>query len=817
MAPSPSPLSSPAHPPRACSGPQTAKSSFFQKPQFTFPQSAEFTPSPFPAPTQGRCTRIYDTFQQSSIAIHAKHSAGVSPRKVRYELVDVCKANACTDFSTEAFGALSLGSLDVGLRAVVCSPSGLSANASCIAAILSANMDLSLWHSVKNTITGEWVKMCDVPPLIAEVEAPPSRSEDEKILRSQMTCLSWSPHADFDVCPAPSLDSSFLATGTRGGTVNLFRFTGSSLHHVSTVEVADEWVTHVAFSPWKTRKKGESQAALIYGTTSGAVGAVKITQILVLVTPALGFCPMYNIETRVEKSEHLLFPPVKAGITALACIHPQRHAVVVRATPGVISLWSGSSAGSKLGWAGHRYIRLTTQNFTVGSSSLHSVSGLNYIVQEDALLVSLSDGTMHIIESLKTEPRLADASRVEGHTGTGTFTSEGVSRLVRTAFKRTDRPVVASAAGSRADVNRVSGFVPFDGATSAVGLWIQESAQPINFDYVYDSIHENLLVGKHSRTAGEVHRSDVLLFAAAEIRAKSTQNEFLNEISLIVNTTKASSSATPLHLLRPVFLRTKDLLELRDALIEKLLKDAERCPPPPEIQMWPGEDPLIATMSHHLTRSLKTYLFGCDVLHSLRLKLAVVDYCWRRSKGISRNKFEEAAQHLLQIISAITMRILCRHLKAIAPSLQDADAPFVIRIAMQSGLLAAPAVLRADAARLVSSLPSALSGTEKQKAAPNQPCLACGAAVDFAGGGGSHTVCPNGHAWDQCAATMFILSTPKVRTCTGCARKVLMAPSEEDPSEAVLPAPAQSWVVEAFLRAVFRCLFCGNNFAVGTL
>ncbi|KAF7289099.1 hypothetical protein HMN09_01358100 [Mycena chlorophos] len=705
--------------------------------------------------------------------------------------------------ASKAFGALSLGSLDVGLRAVVCSPSGLSANASCIAAILSANMDLSLWHSVKNTITGEWVKMCDVPPLIAEVEAPPSRSEDEKILRSQMTCLSWSPHADFDVWPAPSLDSSFLATGTRAGTVNLFRFTGSSLHHVSTVEVADEWVTHVAFSPWKTRKKGESQAALIYGTTSGAVGAVKITQILVLVTPALGFCPMYNIETRVDKSEHLLFPPVKAGITALACIHPQRHAVVVRATPGVISLWSGSSAASnlKLGWAGHRYIRLTTQNFTVGSSSLHSVSGLNYIAQEDALLVSLSDGTMHIIESLKTEPRLADASRVEGHTGIGTFTSEGVSRVVRTAFKRTDRPVVASAAGSRADVNRVSGFVPFDGATSAVGLWIQEYVHFFAFSSVwYRVCGFNLLCS----------------LQAAEIRAKSPQNEFLNEISLIVNTTKASSSATPLHLLRPVFLRTKDLLELRDALIEKLLKDAERCPPPPEVQMWPGEDLPVATMSHHLTRSLKTYLFGCDVLHSLRLKLAVVDYCWRRSKGISQNKFEEAAQHLLQIISAITMRILCRHLKAIAPSLQDSDAPFVIRIAMQSGLLAAPAVLRADAARLVSSLPPALSGTDKQKAALNQPCLACGAAVDFAGGGGSHTVCPNGHAWDQCAATMFILSTPKVRTCTGCTRKVLIAPSEEDPSEAVLPVPAQSWVVEAFLRAVNRCLFCGNNFAVGT-
>ncbi|KAJ7065359.1 transcription factor IIIC subunit delta N-term-domain-containing protein [Mycena amicta] len=684
--------------------------------------------------------------------------------------------------ASQAWGGLSLGSLDVGLRAVACSPSNLTANASCVAAILSSNMDLSLWHSVQNTVTGEWVKICDVPPLITEAAAPDTRSADAKTLRSQTTCLLWSTQADFDTWPAPCLDSSFLATGTRAGTVNLFRFARSSLEHVATVEVADEWITHLAFSAWKTVKKGESRASLTYGTTSGAVGVVNITQNLYSTSPSLSFCPAYNIETRIEKTQGLVFESIKTGITALACIQPRGHPVIVRTTPGVVSLWNDATS-SKLGWSGHRRIRLSTRKLTVASSSFHAVSGLYYVPQEDALLISLSDGTMHVIDSLKTEPTLADVSR-----GTNEFTSEHVSRVVRSAFKRTDRTAV-----SKGDVNRVSGFVPFDG--SAAALWIQESAQPTNFDYVYDSSHQNMLV-------------------AAELRKKSPQNEFLRELFVILNSNKASSGSTPLHLLRPVFLRSQDLLDLQDGVVETLLKDADRCPPVPEIPQWTG-DASNANLSYELQRSLKTYLFGCNVLHSLRLKLSVADYCWRHANNTSqRAAFNEAAQRLLQIISAITMRVLCRHLKAITSCLQAADAPFVIRIALQAASPGAPPALRADAARLLSALPPALSSTSTQQAALEEICLACGLTMNIAGGGGCDSVCANGHSWGRCAATTFILSTPKVRTCTGCARKVFMAPSEENEVSSILPPLAQSWVVEAFLKAVTRCMFCGNTFGV---
>jgi hypothetical protein len=72
----------------------------------------------------------------------------------------------------------------------------------CVAAILSSNMDLSLWHTAKNTIKGEWAKvwnftrfstvtdvaqLCELTPFIAELASRESHSKAEQTLRSQIT------------------------------------------------------------------------------------------------------------------------------------------------------------------------------------------------------------------------------------------------------------------------------------------------------------------------------------------------------------------------------------------------------------------------------------------------------------------------------------------------------------------------------------------------------------------------------------------------------------------------------------------------------
>lgn len=64
-------------------------------------------------------------------------------------------------------------------------------------------MDLSLWHSTKNTFKGEWAKvryveafhaaaidlvqLCDVTPFIAELASREPHSKAEQTLRSQIT------------------------------------------------------------------------------------------------------------------------------------------------------------------------------------------------------------------------------------------------------------------------------------------------------------------------------------------------------------------------------------------------------------------------------------------------------------------------------------------------------------------------------------------------------------------------------------------------------------------------------------------------------
>ncbi|KAJ7279619.1 hypothetical protein C8J57DRAFT_1303807, partial [Mycena rebaudengoi] len=55
------------------------------------------------------------------------------------------------------WAVVSLGSMDIGLRAISCSPSNLTENG-VHTSVLIYNMDLSFWCPTKNSIKGEWVK-----------------------------------------------------------------------------------------------------------------------------------------------------------------------------------------------------------------------------------------------------------------------------------------------------------------------------------------------------------------------------------------------------------------------------------------------------------------------------------------------------------------------------------------------------------------------------------------------------------------------------------------------------------------------------------
>ncbi|KAJ7483210.1 transcription factor IIIC subunit delta N-term-domain-containing protein [Mycena latifolia] len=689
---------------------------------------------------------------------------------------------------TQEWGAISLGSMDVGLRAISCSPSNLTGNGGCVAAILSSNMDFSFWHTPKNTIRGEWVKLYEATPFIAELTSQEPYSKAEQTIRSQITSLSWSSHADFDVSPAPRLNSSLLVTGTRAGTLMFLRFKNSALEHVATHEVSDQWITHLAFSSWTAVAGEKSEIKLAYGIADGSVGLMKITQSLYSVPSSTGFSLDFTIQTHVEKISPIILQPDNTGITALSWIFPPGNMILVRNTPGVVSLWSGNST-STLSWSGHRSLRLCTQKLSVGSSSLQPVSGLHYVAQEDALLVSLFDGSIHVIRSLTKEPGLANTPSLDE------LTSQGLSRFLRSAFTRTEKEKV-----SKRDVNRVSGMIPYDG--SSVVLWVQESSQPSNFDYRYDVLHESTFVGKRDS------------LNPARLLQPPPHDVFLRELSSILMT-KASLGATPLHLLRPIFLRLQDLLAIQPRVLETLLEGVDRYPPSPILAPWPSESG--PQLRAEFRKSLNLHMFGCNVLHSLRLRFAYYSNgpSQRNIPDLSKaDEFDDAAQQLLRTISFIVLTILCRHLSAVVTCLQENDIPFLMRIALQSSHPCAPSELRSDAEILLDAVSShipSFSREAREKEAMEEICPACGLVVYF---DGDSDACPNGHTWGRCTVTSFILSTPMLRTCTGCTRKTFLPRSCYSAPEAAsswLPPAAASWVVEELLEAVSRCLFCGNN------
>ncbi|KAF7371057.1 hypothetical protein MSAN_00740000 [Mycena sanguinolenta] len=556
-------------------------------------------------------------------------------------------------------------------------------------------MDLSLWRAAKKFHER---RMGQVTPFIAELASRESAlSTAERTIRSQITSVLWSSHADFDITPAPCVDSSLLVTGTRAGTAMLFRFKDSALAHVATITVSDDWITHLAFSLWTPLKAGESEIVLAFGAADGSVGSLKIIQTLSSTPSSSGFFLDYTIETRVDKSDPI-FQPNNAGITALAWISVLGNRVLVRGTPGVVSLWTGVS--STLGWSGCRSLRLSTQKLSVGSSSFQPVSGLHYVQKEDRLFVSLFDGSIHVISSLRDEPALSNTFHDFGEK-----TSAGLSGILRSAFVLSEKAKV-----SKQDVNRVSGMISYDDDCS-VALWIQESAQPTNFDYKYDVLHESTLIGKYCSLI--VRKLKLIkLLTAAQLCKPLTHDMILQELDTILTSAKASSGSTPLNLLRPIFLHLEDLLELHPRVIQILLANSDSYPPSLDLPAWSGE--------RHTTDLSK------------------------------RDEYGQVAQQLLRTISFIVLRILCRHVTAIATCIKGNDVPFIMRIALQASLPSVAMDLRTDAETLLDALASnipAFSREAYEKQALREACPACGLAVFLESGyDGS---CDGGHSWGK--------------------------------------------------------------------
>ncbi|OCH96338.1 hypothetical protein OBBRIDRAFT_787420 [Obba rivulosa] len=687
----------------------------------------------------------------------------------------------------QEWGAVSLGSVDPTLRAVSPSPSNLTDNASCLIAVLNSNLELTIWGPAKNLIRGKWTKLVDVTAYLRESHSQGQMdSVLARTLQAQVTSIEWSPQADFNLSPTPSIDGSLLATGNRAGCVVFFRCLGNvvvdyGISSVAVLQVSNRLVNQLAWSPWRAAEgtSGICQAYLACGDGDGSVTIVKVTQTLQSI-------PEVNENSKIIASFEIQEerPSENDGrvITGMKWIHTSRRGpILVYCKAGVVNVWSDKVTSDQ--WSGRRSFLLVTRKLSVGSSSLCPVSGIEYVENKDSLVVSLSDGSFHVLRQLSTDPQ-----RDNQHTGDG-LTGPQLSAASRSVFRQVEPETVQTK-----DVQSIYGMSSYDGQGTYV--WIHEACRPTDFTYKHDAKH-------------------ISMFVVAQLWP-SDDADILQAVQERLTTANAGSGETPLAMLRSAFLHLRDpsrLHELRTGLLQ-IIQQPGALENGAKILLHPYSGDLSPDTRQQLRRSLSTHLFGWAPVLSSRLKLTLADFCQRHAdKQDLQDQFGLAAQALSSSISSHVLRTIIRHAVAVLPLLTTDDAPFVLRIVVQASLPDSPPDLKQEASDLSAKVRSKLqddqSGVADLKS--NELCPACHAQIilkDI-----TSATCPNGHTWTRCSITSYVLSTPLVRTCIGCGRKAFLPTGQDPRYQASLPDSARrSWLVHDLLDASRRCLWCGNNF-----
>lgn len=103
---------------------------------------------------------------------------------------------------------------------------------------------------------------------------------------------------------------------------------------------------------------------------------------------------------------------------------------------------------------------LRTQKRSVGSSALYLASGICYIPSRDLAIVSLSDGSFHVVHRLSVDPTL-DPPTSEA------VSSDALSAASRAVFVHTEPEKM-----SLKDVDRINGMTSYD--DSSTFMWTYE-------------------------------------------------------------------------------------------------------------------------------------------------------------------------------------------------------------------------------------------------------------------------------------------------------------------------------------------------------
>ncbi|KAI0358005.1 hypothetical protein OH77DRAFT_1449501 [Trametes cingulata] len=694
------------------------------------------------------------------------------------------------------WGSVCLGSLDPTLQALALSPSHLTASGGCLLALLNSNLELTIWGAPKNFLTGEWIKasslqshllpLQDVTSVLKTAALQGSGSVLLRTLQAQSMCIEWTPQPDWGLTPAPFIDASLLAVGNRAGSVTLLRFDRATcgMVVVDSAPVADRWVTHLAWSAWTDCHDSACEAMLACGAADGSVTVYNIRQTLTSKSSPANISSDHEVNVSVWRGDGSICEADGRAVTAMAWANrPGCNPILIFHKAGTLHVWS---AQSQSGQQGSKTLVLRTQRRSLGSSALCVASGICYVPNLDSCIVSLSDGSFHVIHRLSIDPTLDPLIP-------DNVSSDALSAVSRRVFLHTETEDVTSR-----DVDRINGMVSYD--ANSTFAWTYEATRPTDFSYKHDAKHVSSLV-------------------VAQLWAENVDEQIIHELAERVRRPQHGLGEAPVSQLRAILLHLRDAQRLArlhtrilDILYQPVVAEAV-----PDFVIPTYEGDWGVELSRDFVRSLTTHLFGWSSVQSQRIRHAVAAFCQGYcAAGEVRQRFAETVNHNATTIRTHIVFTVLRHLSAVKRALKPGDIYFARRTIRLATLPGTPSALVKEAGELSCQLPLSANAeaTADSQDSLDELCPACHASVPLQDA--ESAVCCNGHVWDRCCVTSLILATPMVRTCVGCSRKAFVpAPSEGAPVHDArwLPDSARgSWVLRDLLDATRRCPFCGNNF-----
>ena len=152
------------------------------------------------------------------------------------------------------------------------------------------------------------------------------------------------------------------------------------------------------------------------------------------------------------------------------------------------------------------------------------MTGISYLQNQDVLLITLFDGSFHVICDLCRDPRWASTSEIQNEVSAvdyGPLTSENLSKMSRSIFVKAEKENV-----DRRDMVRINGVTPYD--DSSCFSWVYEWVSFFNYQtwrtlilVLFSADHQDLQI-----SAINTMRSIVICLSLLKCGRNTTMNCF---------------------------------------------------------------------------------------------------------------------------------------------------------------------------------------------------------------------------------------------------------------------------------------------------